>query len=122
MQFDCLTGGLMKKIFALLALSVAFVLITGCASTGDYETRLRPPQSINPIFMRYKQLPEPKVFVVAVDPTGQWAFGYDHGASSLEEAARMAAIKCDAAREKHQVFATAKLFAINDDVVYYDQP
>lgn len=110
----------MKKTFALIALSATLLFITGCASTGDFETRLRPPESINPVFMRYKQLPEPKVFVVAVDPTGQWAFGYDHSASSLEEAAKMAAIKCDSARKKYQVFATAKLFAINNDVVYYD--
>lgn len=111
----------MKKLLMLVVLTASFAMITGCASTGDYETHLRPPEAMNPIFMRYKQLPEPKIFVVAVDPTGQWAFGYDHSAASLEEAARNAAIKCDTARKKHQVFSPARLFAVNNDIVYYQE-
>jgi hypothetical protein len=75
---------------------------------------------MNPIFLRYKELPGNKVFVVAVDPTGQWAFGYDHGRETLQEAAENAAIKCDKAREKHQVFNKVKLFAVNNEIVYYN--
>lgn len=108
------------KTFVKIAVFAALLATAfGCAS-GDYETRLRPPDEINPVFMRYKELPGQKVFVVAVDPTGQWAFGYDHGRDTLEEAARNAAVKCDKAREKHKVFSKAKLFAVNNEVVYYD--
>jgi hypothetical protein len=76
---------------------------------------------MNPVFLRYKELPGQKVMTVAVDPTGQWAFGYDHSRATLEEAAQTAAVKCDAAREKHKVFTRAKLFAVNDEIVYYNQ-
>lgn len=110
----------MKSSIKIILLSVLLAVVCGCAS-GKYETRIAPPDSMNPVFMRYKELPGQKVFVVAVDPTGQWAFGYDHSRATLEEAALNAAAKCDAAREKHQVFSKARLFAVNDEVVYYNQ-
>lgn len=112
----------MKLFVKFFIFAVILSAVCGCATSGvegEYETRLMPPQDLNPIFMKYKELPGNKVFVVAVDPTGQWAFGYDHSRATLEEAAQNAAIKCDRAREKHQVFSKAKLFAVNDDVVYY---
>ena len=65
--------------------------------------------------------------VVAVDPIPlgitrepNWAFGYDDSRATLEEAAKNAAIKCDKARKKHKVFAKGKIFAINDEVIYYN--
>lgn len=110
----------MKALIKISILSILLSTVCGCTS-GTYETRRPPPDAMNPIFMRYKELPGQKVFVVAVDPTGQWAFGYDHSRTNLQEAAQNAAVKCDKARKKHQVFAKAKLFAINDEVVYYDR-
>jgi len=111
---------IMKALLKFALLTSILSLVYGCASMEDYEARLRPPDALNPIFLRYKELAGQKVFVVAVDPTGNWAFGYDHGRDTLEEAAQNAAVKCDKAREKYQVFNKAKLFAINDEVVYYD--
>ncbi|MDD3277109.1 MAG: hypothetical protein PHP93_08685 [Kiritimatiellales bacterium] len=108
----------MKNFIKVAVLSALLATVFGCAS-GTYETRLDPPDAFNPIFMQYKDLPGQKIMVIAVDLTGQWAFGYDGGRATLEEAAENAAIKCDKARDKHQVFTTAKLFAVNDEIVYY---
>lgn len=110
----------MKTFVKFVLLSALLATVYGCAS-GTYETRLPPPEEMNPVFMRYKELPGQKVFVVAVDPTGQWAFGYDHGRATLAEAAESAAAKCDKAREKFNIFTKAKLYAINDEVVYFNQ-
>jgi hypothetical protein len=110
----------MKALIKISILSVLLSTVCGCVG-GSYEIRLPPPEALNPVFLRYKELPGQKVFVVAVDQTGQWAFGYDHSRTNLQEAAQNAAVKCDKARKKHQVFAKAKLFAINNEVVYYDR-
>lgn len=109
----------MKMFVKLAFLSALLVTLSGCASSGTYETHLPPPEDMNPVFMRYKELPGQKVMVIAVDPTGQWAFGYDYNKATLKEAAENATLKCDEAREKHQVFKKANLFAVNDEVVYY---
>ncbi len=112
----------MKSMIKIALLSVLLSTVYGCASSGKkFETRLPPPDALNPVFMRYKALPGQKVFVVAIDPTGQWAFGYDKNCTTLEEAARNAAIRCDKERKKHKVFTSAKLFAVNDEIVYYNQ-
>jgi hypothetical protein len=108
----------MKTFIRFALLSVLLATVCSCAS-GTYETRLAPPDAFNPIFLQYKEQPGQKVMVVAVDPTGQWAFGFDHGRTNLTEAAENAAMKCDIARKKHQVFTKAKLFAVNDEIVYY---
>jgi len=110
----------MKILIKIALLSALLSTVFGCA-TGTYETRLRPPDAFNPIFLKYKELPGQKVMVVAVDISGQWAFGYDVNRGTLEEAAQNAAVKCDKARKKLQVFAKAKLFAVNDEIVYYNR-
>lgn len=109
----------MKK---LILLSILLITICGCATTEDkYETRLRPPDAFNPVWMRYEELPGEKVMVVAIDMGGNWAFGYDYNRDSLADAAEAAALKCDKKRKRHKVFTKAKLFAVNNDVVYYDK-
>ena len=109
----------MKKLLQLLLMLIAFGALCGCA-TSSYQTRLDPPDAFNPVFYRYEKLQGNKVIVLAVDPGGHWAFGYDHSCDTIEEAAKNAAIKCDQARKKHKVFNKAKLFAVNNDVVYYE--
>jgi len=113
----------MKFLFKLAVAAVLLGSVYGCASSGEkqFETRLPPPEKMNPVFLKYKNLPGEKIFVVAIDPVGRWAYGYDYGKDTLEEAARTAATKCDRARKKHKVFAKAKLFAVNDEIVYYNQ-
>ncbi len=106
--------------FALLA-TLLFTLF-GCATSGDkFEVRLTPPDAFNPIFLRYKGLSGEKVMVVAIDPGGRWAFGYDHSRETLQNARERATLKCDRARKKHKVFTKAKIFAINDEIVYYNE-
>ena len=112
----------MKALIKIVILSVLLSTVCGCASSGEkFESRIAPPDAFSPTFLRYKELPGQKVMVVAVDPTGQWAFGYDYNQATLEEAAQKAAIKCDKEREKHMIFRKASLFAINDEIVYYNQ-
>jgi len=114
----------MKKLIRLLIASVLLFSVFGCATSSTaekYETRLRPPEDFNPLWLRYQELPGEKVMVIAVDMGGNWAFGYDHDRDTLVEAAENAAIKCDKARKKHKVFTGAKLFAVNNDIVYYDK-
>jgi len=112
----------MKRIITLCLLSGVFFAFHSYASPNEkFEIRRRPPEALNPVFLRYQGLPQQKVIVIAVDAGGNWAFGYDHSRSSLEEAAKAATVKCDAARKKNKVRAKAKLFAINDDIVYYDK-
>lgn len=112
----------MKLFIKLSVLTALLVSLFGCASTdGQFETRLAPPDDFNPIFLQYKNLPGEKVMVIAVDPGGHWAFGYDHGQTDLQLAAENAALQCDEARKKHEVYTKATIFAVNNDVVYYDQ-
>jgi len=115
----------MKPFIKLLLLSAVLATLFGCASE-PYETRYAPPDAFNPVFLRYKEMLGQKVMVVAIDPAPlgidrepNWAFGYDDSRATLEEAAENAAIKCDKARKKHKVFAKGKIFAINDEIVYY---
>ena len=109
----------MKSFLKIALLAILFSSVFGCASSDtQFHTRLQVPETFNPIFHRYKALPEEKVLVIAVDPGGRWAFGYDHSRESLEEAAINAAIKCDKAREKLNVFTKGTIFAVNDDVIY----
>ena len=108
------------KIFAKWFLLIVLrSIVFGCA-TGDLDKRLPPPDAFNPNFLKYQALQGEKVMVVAVDLGGNWAFGYDHNRNSLQEAAESAAIRCDKQREKHKVFTKVKLFAVNDEIVYYD--
>lgn len=112
----------MKALIKIALAAVLLSMVYGCASSGEkFETRTAPPDAFSPVFLRYKELPGQKVCVLAVDPTGEWAFGYDHSKATLEEAAQVATVKCDKARKKHKVFTRAKLFAINNEIVYYDR-
>lgn len=110
----------MKSLVKIVLLAALLASVYGCASSTKKVTHLRPPDSFNPYYMGYTKLPGQKVCVVAVDPDGKWAYGYDSGRATLEEAAAKAAKDCDAARERYRVFAKPKLFSINDKIVYYD--
>lgn len=113
----------MKSVVRSFIASILLVTIVGCATNGKeaFQPRLPPPDVMSPVYLRYLEEPDNKVFVVAVDPDGTWAFGYDFGKASVEEAARSAAQKCDAARERHGVHTKGSIFAINDEIVYYNQ-
>jgi hypothetical protein len=116
----------MKMFIKFVLLSAVLVTLCGCKS-GTYEACYEPPDAFSPVFLRYKEMPGQKVMVIAVDPKPSdmtrepnWAFGYDDSRATLEEATTNAMIKCEKARKKHKVFANAKIFAINDEVIYYN--
>lgn len=113
----------MKLIAKLTLLAILISTAFGCATSGtQYETRLRPPKDFDKTYMRYLEEKGNKVLVIAVDPDGTWAYAYDKNRATLKEAAENAAIRCDIARkhQKHQVHNKAKLFAVNDEIVYYN--
>jgi hypothetical protein len=111
----------MKLLTQLAFVAAILSSVVGCSTDKQFTTRLPPPDEFNTYFQRYKELPGEKIMVVAVDP-GQdnWAFAFDDSKDSLQDAAKNAAIKCDTARKKFNVFSKGKIFAINNDVVYYD--
>jgi hypothetical protein len=111
---------LMKSLIKIVLLSVLVSAVYGCASSGEkFETRLRPPDIFNPYYLAYTKLPGQKVCVVAVDPDGKWAFGYEGARETIEAAAEHATADCDQQRDKFNIHAKAKLFAVNDEIVYY---
>ena len=106
----------MKVFIKFLFVSMVVVLVAGCASDVAYVPQI--PQRAQAKLLDYFDQPDNKVFVIAVDPGGDFAFGYDYGKSTLKEAATMAVEKCDASREAHGIIAKPYIYAINDKVVY----
>ena len=106
----------MKVFVKFLSVSIVGVLLAGCASDVAYVPQI--PQRAQAKLMDFFDHPDNKVFVIAVDPGGDFAFGYDYGKSTLKEAAKVAVEKCDASREAHGIFAKPYIYAINDKVVY----
>jgi len=105
------------KVFAkILSVSMILALIAGCASDVVYVPRI-PPQAQAKL-LDYLDEPDNKVFVIAIDPGGDFAYGYDYGKPTLKQAAKVAVEKCDANRESHGVVAKSYIYAINNKVVY----
>ncbi len=104
----------------LARVSFAFVvvaLMAGCAGNNVvYVPKI--PVPVEAKLLDYYKQPGNKVFAVAVDPSGQYAFGYDYGKSTLKEAATVALKKCNASREKYNIAAKAYIYAVNDKVVH----
>lgn len=99
-------------VLALLA------MLVGCASDVVYVPKI--PSHAQAKLLDYYNQPDNKVFVIAVDPGGDFAFGYDYGKPTLKEAAKTAVEKCDANREAHGIVAKPYIYAINNKVVYED--
>lgn len=99
-------------------LSIVFIggLMAGCASDFAYVPQI--PQHAQAKVLDYFEQPDQKVFVIAIDPSGDYAFGYEYGKKSLKEAATIAVEKCNANRESHRVVARPYIYAINNKVVY----
>ncbi|MCF7817727.1 MAG: hypothetical protein K9M54_07580 [Kiritimatiellales bacterium] len=105
------------KVFArFLSVSAVVALMAGCASNVVYVPKIPPHAQAK--LLDYYQQPNNKVFVIAIDPSGDYAFGYDFGKATLKEAAKVAVEKCDANREEHGIIAKPYIYAINDKVVY----
>lgn len=103
----------LAKIFCVLTV---LTLIAGCASDVVYVPKV--PAHAQAKLLDYFEQPDNKVFVIAIDPGGDYAFGYDYGKPTLKEAAKVAVEKCDASRETSGIVAKPYIYAINDKVVY----
>ncbi len=106
----------MKVSAKFLFLSIAVAMVAGCASNSIYVPKVPPRAQAK--LLDYFEQPENKVFVLAVDPSGDFAFGYDYGKPTLKEAAKVAVEKCDASRDANAIIAKPYIYAINDKVVY----
>lgn len=107
----------MKMLVRVMSVSALVAFLAGCAC-NDYAYAPKIPQAVQAKILDYNAQPGNKVFVVAIDACGDYAFGYDFGKATLDEARRVAIEKCDASRASSGVKALATIYAINDDVVY----
>jgi len=106
----------MKVFMKVLFASVLVTMLAGCASDVAYVPKI--PAQAQAKLLDYFAQPDNKVFIIAVDPSGDYAFGYDYGKATLKEATKVAVTKCDASRKSSGVLARPYIYAINNDVVY----
>lgn len=106
----------MKAVAKFFCVGVAVAFISGCASDVVYVPKI--PQQAHAKLLDYYDQPDNKVFVIAIDPSGDYAFGYDYGKSTLKEAAQVAVEQCKANSEAMGVLSKPYIYAINNKVVY----
>jgi|GEM_PF-1261000 len=108
----------MKGFVKILSAATVVAFLSGCASDSVYVPKIPPHAQAK--LLDYFEQPDNKVFIIAIDPGGDYAFGYDYGKATLKEAAKVAVEKCDASREASGVIARPYIYALNDKVVYED--
>ena len=106
----------MKVLAKLMCVGMFVALVAGCASDGPYVPAL--PTHAQAQYLDYQSKPGNKVFVVAIDPNGDFAVGYDYGKADRKEAYQSALAKCNANRKVYGVLSEPHVYAINDNVVY----
>jgi len=106
----------MKVLTRILGVGMMIAMVAGCASDGPYVPRL--PTHAQSLYMDYQSKPDNKVFVVAVDPSGDFAVGYEYGKATKKEAYEAALAKCNENREAYGVLSKAHVYAINNTVVF----
>jgi len=106
------------KLLAKIFCSAALVsMIAGCASNDSVYIPRIPPE-VQAKLLDYESRPDNKVFILAVDPSGNFAFAYEYGQPTLKTAARMAVAKIDASRDANGVVGRPYVYALNDKVVW----
>jgi hypothetical protein len=108
----------MKVLAKSVAVFAVVSFLAGCASDTVYIPKIPPEAQAK--LLDYFEQPDNKVFIIAVDPGGDFAYAYDYGKPTLKEAARVAVQKCDASRESSGVVARPYIYALNNKVVYED--
>lgn len=106
----------MKVLAKIFCVVTMISVVAGCSSTHVYVPKI--PSEAQAKLLDYYEQPENKVFVIAIDPGGDYAYAYDFGKATLKEAAKVAVEKCDASREAQAIIAKPYIYAINDKVVY----
>jgi hypothetical protein len=106
------------KVFARVCVGLfVTALMAGCAS-NTYVPKI--PAKAQAVIREYNEKPGNKVFILAVDPNGEFAYGYEYGKATVKEAAKAAVEQCDASREAYGVMGKPYVYAINNKVVYED--
>lgn len=108
----------MKVFTRFLFVFVVVAIVAGCASNVVYIPKIPPHAQAK--LLDYFEQPGNKVFIIAIDPSGDYAFGYDYGKPTLKEAAKVAVEKCDASRDAQGIIARPYIYALNNKVVYED--
>lgn len=106
----------MKVLTKVLGVGLLVALISGCATNTAYVPKL-PPHA-QAMLLDYNKRPANKVFVIAVDPSGDFAVGYDYGKATKKEAYLSALAQCNANRKTYGVLDKPHIYAINNKVVY----
>lgn len=107
----------LAKVFSVVAMAS---VVAGCASKSSDAYVPKIPQGAQTMLLDYFAQPDNKVFVIAVDPGGDFSAGYESGKYTLEEATEVAYERCEANREASGVIAGTYIYAINNEVVYTD--
>jgi hypothetical protein len=105
-----------KVLFGLFLLLVVGFMGAGCASDDIYVPRI--PHAAKFEILEYKGKPDNKVFVIAVDPGGNFAYGTAHGKDTLTEAVKEAVEMVELNRESAGVFAKPYIYAVNNEIVH----
>jgi hypothetical protein len=108
----------MKVLAKVLCSATIVAVISGCASQSSSVYVPPIPPAAQAKLLDYYEQPGNKVFIIAVDPGGEFAYAFDYGKSTLKEAAKVATEKCDASREASGIFARPYIYALNNKVVY----
>ncbi|MDH3981491.1 MAG: hypothetical protein OES84_01175 [Kiritimatiellaceae bacterium] len=103
----------LARVFVVMSVAGLF---SGCASKTAYIPSI-PPKAQATI-LEYNELPENKVFIIAVNPNGEYAYGMASGKSSLKEAAKEALEQCEAGIVAYGIGVKPYVYAINNKVVY----
>ena len=106
----------MKVLTKVLCVGMMIAVVAGCASDVVYVPSL--PTHAQSLYLDYQSQQDNKVFVVAIDPNGDFAVGYDYGKATKNEAYQSALAQCKANCEKYGVLTEPLVYAINDEVVY----
>ena len=109
----------MKVLAKISCVALMAAVFAGCASK-DHAFIPKIPAEAQAKLLDYFEQPDNKVFIIAIDPNGDYAYGYEYGAPTLKEAAKVAVEKCDASREASGIIARPYVYALNNKVVYED--
>jgi hypothetical protein len=109
----------MKVLAKFLCVGVLISVVAGCASNDSVYVPKVPP-GVQAQLLDYFAQPDNKVFILAVDPGGDYAFGYDYGKATTKEAAKAALDMCEDGRKSLGIAGDPIVYALNDKVVYED--
>jgi len=108
----------MKAVIKGFCAMAVVSILAGCASSGVFVPKV--PVKAQMKILEYNERANNKVFILAVDPNGQFAYGSASGKSTLKEAAKVAVKMCDEGRVSKGITGKPYIYAINGKVVYKD--